>query len=70
MPNGAREESFTSFFATATGGFKSDCWPLQVALYGVPNVVTVPGSLEEAEVAWSWAWLRQVQGDTEPPHLV
>jgi CRISPR-associated endonuclease/helicase Cas3 len=70
MPNGAREESFTSFFATATGGFKPYRWQLMVALDGLPDVLPVPTGLGKTEVALAWAWRLLTDKQPEPLHLV
>lgn len=70
MPNGAREESFTSFFATATGGFKPYRWQLMVALDGLPDVLPIPTGLGKTEVALAWAWRLTADKQPEPLHLV
>jgi len=65
------DESFRSFFATATGGFEPYSWQRQVALDGLPDVLSVPTGLGKTEGAvLAWAWRRLVAGDDEPLHLV
>jgi CRISPR-associated endonuclease/helicase Cas3 len=70
MARNAREESFTSFFRTATGGFTPHLWQLQVAVDGLPEMLPVPSGLGKTEVVLAWAWRRLVAGKPEPLHLV
>jgi CRISPR-associated endonuclease/helicase Cas3 len=66
----SREDAFTDFFKTATGGFTPYCWQLEVALDGLPDVLPVPTGLGKTEVALAWAWRRLVDKQLEPLHLV
>lgn len=71
MATESREESFKSFFATATSGFQPYRWQLQVALDDLPDVLPVPTGLGKTEVALAWAWRRLVAREkAEPLHLV
>lgn len=70
MARSSREESFTDFFRTATGGFTPYSWQLQVAVDGLPAVIPVPTGLGKTEVALAWAWRRLVDKQPEPLHLV
>jgi len=56
MASSSREESFTDFFRTATGGFTPYGWQLQVAIAGLPDVLAIPTGLGKTEVALAWAW--------------
>lgn len=70
MANSPREESFVDFFRTATGGFTPYRWQLQVAVDGLPDVLSVPTGLGKTEVALAWAW-RLLRGwKCEPPQVV
>ncbi len=66
----SREDSFTSFFRIATGGFTPYDWQLQVAVDGLSDVLPVPTGLGKTEVALAWAWRLLVDKDPEPLHLV
>jgi CRISPR-associated endonuclease/helicase Cas3 len=66
----SREDSFTEFFKSATGGFTPYRWQLQVAVDGLPEVLPVPTGLGKTEVALAWAWRRIVDRQPEPLHLV
>lgn len=70
MAGSSREESFTDFFRTATGKFTPYSWQLQVAVDGLPAVISVPTGLGKTEVALAWAWRRLVDKQPEPLHLV
>lgn len=70
MASNSREESFTDFFRTATGGFTRYGWQLQVAVDGLPDVLPVPTGLGKTEVALAWAWRLLVDKQPEPLHLV
>lgn len=70
MASNSREGSFTSFFKTATGGFTPHRWQLQVAVDGLPQILSVPTGLGKTEVALAWAWRRLVDQQPEPLHLV
>jgi len=70
MVSDSREESFSSFFKTATGGFGPYQWQLQVALDGLPDVLAVPTGLGKTEVALAWAWRLLEDKQREPLHLV
>lgn len=70
MVSDSREESFSSFFKTATGGFRPYQWQLQVALDGLPDVLAVPTGLGKTEVALAWAWRLLEDKQNEPLHLV
>ncbi len=63
-------ESFSTFFKTATGGFTPYGWQLQVAVDGLPDVLPVPTGLGKTEVALAWAWRLLVSKQSEPLHLV
>lgn len=68
MTHDMREESFTSFFAIATGGFKPHCWQLTVALEGLPDVLRVPTVLGKMGVALTWVWRLLVGKKLQPLH--
>ena len=70
MASSRREDSFTGFFRTATGGFTPYDWQLQVAVAGLPDVLSVPTGLGKTEVALAWAWRLLVDKQPEPLHLV
>jgi CRISPR-associated endonuclease/helicase Cas3 len=70
MADDSREDSFTSFFETATRGFAPYRWQLQVAVDGLPEVLPVPTGLGKTEVALAWAWRRLKAREPEPLHLV
>lgn len=70
MPNSSREDSFTEFFRTATGGFTPYRWQIHVAIAGLPDVLPVPTGLGKTEVALAWAWRLLVDKQPEPLHLV
>lgn len=70
MASSSREDSFTDFFRTATGGFTPYGWQLQVALDGLPDVLPVPTGLGKTEVALAWAWRLLADKKPEPLHLV
>ena len=70
MAGSSREESFTDFFKTATGGFTPYGWQLQVAVDGLPDVLPIPTGLGKTEVALAWAWRLLVDKRPEPLHLV
>lgn len=67
-------QGFNSFFETATGGsekgFAPYRWQSQVALDGLPEVLSVPTGLGKTEIALAWAWRLLVAPETEPRHLV
>ena len=66
----SREDSFSEFFRTATGGYSPYDWQLQVAIAGLPDVLSVPTGLGKTEVALAWAWRLLVDKKAEPLHLV
>ena len=70
MQPDSRAESFTSFFGTATGGFRPYGWQLQVALDGLPDILPIPTGLGKTEAALAWAWRLLVDKQPEPLHLV
>ena len=45
MTSSSRDESFSDFFRTATGGFTPYAWQLHVAIHGLPEVLPVPTGL-------------------------
>lgn len=65
-----REAGFRFFFAAATGGLRPYDWQLQVALDGLPDVLSVPTGLGKTEIALAWAWRLLVDKKPEPLHLV
>jgi CRISPR-associated endonuclease/helicase Cas3 len=70
-----REDSFTAYFKTVTGGFTPYDWQVQVAIDGLPDVLPVPTGLGKTEVALVWAWRRLIDEQNEvkqdePLHLV
>lgn len=70
MARSSREDSFTDFFRTATGGLTPYGWQLQVAIAGLPDVLPVPTGLGKTEVALAWAWRLLIDKQNEPLHLV
>lgn len=65
-----REESFRGFFATASRGSSPHLWQVQVAVDGLPDVLSVPTGLGKTEVALAWGW-RLLEGEhPEPIHVV
>lgn len=70
MAKESREQSFQSFFTTATRGFSPYHWQNQVALNGLPDVLAVPTGLGKTEVVLAWAWRLLVDKKPEPLHLV
>lgn len=70
MTGESREGSFVDFFETATEGFTPYRWQLQVALDGLPDVLSVPTGLGKTEVALAWAWRLLVDKQPESLHLV
>lgn len=66
----SREDSFKAFFQVATGGLAPYDWQLQVAVDGLPDVLSVPTGLGKTEVALAWAWRLLVDEKPEPLHLV
>lgn len=70
----SREQGFTKFFEIATGGLTPYQWQVQVAVDGLPDVLTVPTGLGKTEVALAWAWRllvdKQSERPAEPRHLV
>lgn len=66
----SRTESFTTFFRTATVRFTPHSWQIQVAVDGLPDVLSVPTGLGKTEVALAWAWRLLVDKKPEPLHLV
>lgn len=50
-PTDPRARSFADFFRIATGGFTPHCWQLQIAVEGLPDVLSVPTGLGKTEVA-------------------
>ncbi len=51
-----RLETLTSFFATATQGYKPYCWQLRVAHEALPVVLHFPKGVGKMEVALAWVW--------------
>ena len=70
MVRDSREESFREFFKAATGGFTPYGWQIQIAVDGLPDVLSVPTGLGKTEVALAWAWRLLVDKRPEPLHLV
>jgi CRISPR-associated endonuclease/helicase Cas3 len=70
MVSDSREQSFSSFFKTATGGFTPYRWQTQIACDGLPDVLPVPTGLGKTEVVLAWAWRRLAVGESEPLHVV
>jgi len=70
MNTDSRQQSFTAFFKTVTGGFTPYDWQIEVALNGLPDVLPVPTGLGKTEVALAWAWRRLLDNKPEPLHLV
>lgn len=70
MAADSRSESFRGFFKLATSGFSPYDWQIQVALDGLPDVLSVPTGLGKTEVALAWAWRLLKDGKPEPKHLV
>lgn len=66
----ARANGFGSFFRVATGGFTPYDWQVQVAIDGLPDVLSVPTGLGKTEVALAWAWRLLIDKQPEPRHLV
>jgi CRISPR-associated endonuclease/helicase Cas3 len=65
-----RTNSFTDFFGTASGGYTPYRWQLQVALDGLPEVLSIPTGLGKTETALAWAWRLLIDKQPEPLHLV
>ncbi len=65
------ESDFNAFFKRAAG-FDPYEWQRQVALNGLPEILSVPTGFGKTEGAvLAWAWRRTVQDDRdEPLHLV
>lgn len=70
MASDPRGDSFKDFFKVATKGFQPYDWQLQVAIDGLPDVLSVPTGLGKTEVALAWAWRLLVDMQPEPRHLV
>lgn len=70
VANDPRGDSFSEFFEIATNGFSPYRWQLQVAVDGLPDVLSVPTGLGKTEVALAWAWRLLVDKQAEPLHLV
>jgi CRISPR-associated endonuclease/helicase Cas3 len=62
--------TFAEFFGAATGGLSPYEWQSQVAIHGLPDVLSVPTGLGKTEVALAWAWRLLVDKQPEPLHLV
>lgn len=61
---------FEEFFSAATGLSRPYDWQTQVAVDGIPDVLSVPTGLGKTEVALAWAWRLLVDKQNEPRHLV
>ncbi len=68
----ADRRSYRAFFRAATGFEAPHLWQEEIALEGLPEVLSVPAGLGKTEgAALAWAWRRLVlNGVEEPRHLV